>query len=97
MSLERCEEEEVEKDGAELSREEPEDIDGESGGVRCRSMAWSNGHAMGHGKGTRVSTERVKGVGGVGQIERRLKARVGCASAAGYDCVGSCGWTVSFQ
>jgi hypothetical protein len=45
MSLVRCEEVEVEKDGAELSREEPEDIDGESGGVGCRSLAWSNGHA----------------------------------------------------
>lgn len=51
MSLGRCEEEEVEKDGAELSREEPEDIDGESGGVGCRSLAWSNGHAMGPLKG----------------------------------------------
>lgn len=45
MSLWRCGEGEVEKDGAELSREEPEDIDGESGGVGCRSQPWSNGHA----------------------------------------------------
>jgi hypothetical protein len=42
---------EVVKDGAELSREEPEEMDGESGGVGCRSLAWSNGYAMGHLKG----------------------------------------------
>jgi hypothetical protein len=47
MSLGRCEEVEVvEKDGVELSREEARDVDGESGGVGCRSPAWwSNGHA----------------------------------------------------
>jgi hypothetical protein len=88
MSLGRCEEEEVEKDGAELSREEPEDIDGESGGVECRSLAWSNGHAMGQRKD---ECWACKGVEDVGRIKKRMKARVGCASAAGYDCVGSCG------
>lgn len=63
MSLGRCEEEEVEKDGAELSREEPEDIDGESGGVECRSLAWSNGHAMGHLKGRKDECAgRVRGL-----------------------------------
>ncbi len=51
MSLGRCEEGEAEKDGPALSREEPEDVDGESGGVGCRSLAWSNGHAMGRLKG----------------------------------------------
>jgi len=46
MLLGRCDEVEVEKDGAELSREEPEDVDGESGGVGCRSPVWrSKGHA----------------------------------------------------
>ena len=42
---------EGEKDDAELPREEPEDVDGESGGVGCLSEAWSNGQAMGHLKG----------------------------------------------
>jgi hypothetical protein len=92
MSLGRREEEEVEKDGAELSREEPEDIDGESGGVGCRSLVWSNGHAMDHlkGQGRRVH-RRVRGFEDAGRIKKRMKARVGCASAAEYDCVGSCG------
>lgn len=52
MLLRRSEERgEGEKDEAKLSREEPEDADGESGGVGCLSLAWSNGEAMGHLKG----------------------------------------------
>jgi len=40
MSPERSEERwEGERDGAELPREEPEDIEGESGGVGCLSPA----------------------------------------------------------
>jgi len=50
MSLGRCERE-IEKDGAELPQEEPEDVEGESGGVECRSLAWSNGRVMGHLEG----------------------------------------------
>lgn len=42
---------EGEKDRAELSREEPEDVDGESGGVGCRLQGSSNGTAMEHWKG----------------------------------------------
>jgi hypothetical protein len=42
---------EGEGEGAELPREEPEDIEGESGGVGCLSPAWPNGQAMGHLKG----------------------------------------------
>lgn len=79
MSLERCDEGQVEKDGAELSREEPEDVDGESGGVGCRSLTWSNGHDMGHLKG-RGRRQACKGGGDVGRIKKRMKrmkARVG--------------------
>lgn len=44
MALGRSEESgEGEKDGAELPREELEDVDGESGGVRCLSLFWSKG------------------------------------------------------
>ena len=44
MSVGRSEESgEGEKDGAELPREEPEDVDGESGGVGCLSLTWMKG------------------------------------------------------
>ena len=47
MSLGRSEGSgEGEKDGAELLREEPEDVDGESGGVGCLSLAWSKGRTI---------------------------------------------------
>jgi hypothetical protein len=43
MSPGRSEERwEGERDDAELPREEPEDVDGESGGVGCLSLASSN-------------------------------------------------------
>lgn len=50
----------------------------------------------GTSRGARYAREACEGVGDAGRIKKRMKARVGCASAAGYDCVGSCGWTVSF-
>ena len=50
-----------EKDGAELRREELEDVDGESGGVGCLSQAWSNGQAMGHLKGRGTAAGEVRG------------------------------------
>lgn len=98
MSLGRCEEGEVEKEGteAELSREEPEDVEGESGGVACRSAAWwSNGQAWDISRDEELCRACRGGVGDASRIKKRMKARVGCASAAGYDCVGSCGRTVS--
>jgi hypothetical protein len=68
----------VEKDGAELSREEPEDVDGESGGVACRSAAWgSKEHAWD------ISRDEdwwpgVQGeVGDAGRIKKRMKREWG--------------------
>jgi hypothetical protein len=52
---------EGEKEGAELSREEPEEVEGESGGVGCRSLAWGKGQAMGHLKGRGAGEGRRKG------------------------------------
>lgn len=57
MALGRSEESgEGEKDGAELPREELEDVDGESGGVRCLSLFWSKGQRS-------IRTCEVKGKG----------------------------------
>jgi hypothetical protein len=69
MSLGRSEERwEEDRDGAELPGEEPEDVDGESGGVgRLSSPSSSNGRAMGHLKGRETAAGEVKGwwLGGV--------------------------------
>ena len=64
-----------------------------------RVAEWDADHWLGqtdrHGtfEGARTGARRVGGVEDVGRIKKRkrMKARVGCASAAGYDCVGSCG------
>jgi hypothetical protein len=60
MSLGRCEDSsrgEAGKDKVELSREELEDVDG----VGCRSLAWSNGQAMGNLKGRGRGERGIRG------------------------------------
>ena len=80
---------EGEKDGAELPREELEDVEGESGGVRCLSLVWSKGQ-----RSIRFGTCEVKGkrrrgpekvsweVGGVCTEIKKVGWRTECAGAA---------------
>ena len=58
---------EGEKDGAELPREELEDVEGESGGVRCLSLVWSKGQ-----RSIRFGTCEVKGKRTTGAGEGEL-------------------------
>lgn len=82
MSLGRSEESgEGEKDGAELPREEPEDLDGESGGVGCLSLTWLKGWtSIRTFEGERAGGGRRRGI--VGGVWVGIKKVGWCAGAA---------------